>query len=180
MQFVSTPVGKGKTFPALVAHSLSWLYCWHMASPPSLCRGNTGSLSRCCMDFMLICLFFGCLPPLTFANPSCSISPCSLIQCSCTFSYLCRHLLAASRAPLFILSYSGLASFLLCKGRASVMLQGHAHTCLEKVSKILGCSRSWSKFSAPCRLKFFRASLAFTFLLLAACCIARKNQRLQA
>ena len=104
------PQVRGETFPALVAHSLSRLLRWHIASPPSLSvvsLQNTCSYSQCSMDFFKpVCRFFGCLPPLSFANPSCSISPCPLIQCSCAFSYLCRHLLALSRSPLFILSYS--------------------------------------------------------------------------
>ena len=130
---MSKPVGKGETFPALVAHSLSRLLRWHIASPPSLSvvsLQNTYSYSQCSMDFMPVCLFFGCLPPWTFANPSCSIFfilsffHCFILLMLMRFCFLCRHLLALSCSPLFILSYSGLASFLLCKGKASVMLQG--------------------------------------------------------
>ena len=129
---MSTPVGKGETFPALVAHSLSRLLRWHIASPPSLCRGNTGSLSRCSMDFMPVCLFFGCLPPMTFANPSCSISPCPLIQCSCAFASCAATCLLCHVRHCLYCHTRGIASFLLCKGRASVMLQGSQSLLVTK------------------------------------------------
>lgn len=52
-------------------------------------------------------------------------SPCLRTQCSCAFAYLCRSLPALSRKYICLLGHTAaFASFLLCKGRASVMLQG--------------------------------------------------------
>ena len=110
------------------------------------------------MDFMLLPIL-RMLALRGFSQPSYSISPCPLIQCSCAFASCAATCLLCPVRHCLYCHTRGFASFLLCKGRASVMLQGHVYTCLEKVSKILGCSRSLSKFSAPCRLKFFRASL---------------------
>ena len=66
-----------------------------------------------------------------------------------------------NRFPLLALPYFSFAKL----GQASCC-KGTFPYCLEKVSKILGCGCSWSKFSCL-RLNFFRTSLAFPFLLLA-------------
>ena len=118
-----------ETFPALVAHSLSRLHCWHIASPPSL--SIVSLQSTCCYSMCSMILFhthlpiFGCclrgLAPICHAQSS----PCLRTQCSCAFAYLCRSLPALSRKYICLLGHTAaFASFLLCKGRASVMLQG--------------------------------------------------------
>ena len=122
---MSTPVGKEETFPALVAHSLSRLHCWHIASPPSLCRGNTGSLSRCCMDFMPVCLFFGCLPSDDFCQPvmlNLSISADSSLMrfcfpvppLACSVPYATVYIVILAASPHFYFAKVGQAS--CCKG----------------------------------------------------------------
>ena len=118
-----------ETFPALFAHSLSRLHCWHIASPPSL--SIVSLQSTCCYSMCSMILFhthlpfFGKLPPWDCSVCHAQSSPCLRTQCSCAFAYLCRSLPALSRKYICLLGHTAaIASFLLCKGRASVMLQG--------------------------------------------------------
>ena len=65
------------------------------------------------------------LPPWVCSVCHAQSSPCLRTQCSCAFAYLCRSLPALSRKYICLLGHTAaFASFLLCKGRASVMLQG--------------------------------------------------------
>ena len=49
-----------ETFPALFAHSLSRLHCWHIASPPSL--SIVSLQSTCCYSMCSMILFHTHLP----------------------------------------------------------------------------------------------------------------------
>ena len=118
-----------ETFPALFAHSLSRLHCWHIASPPShfiVSLQNTCCYSPCSMiPYSYPSANLRLLPPWACSVCHAQSSPCLRTQRSCAFSYLCRSLPALSRKYICLLGHTAaFASFLLCKGRASVMLQG--------------------------------------------------------
>ena len=123
-----------ETFPALFAHSLSRLHCWHIASPPSLFIVSLQN--TCCYSLCSMILFhthlpvFGRLPPW-----ACSVCHAlsssfshsfiaSFFKCSCALAYLCRSLPALSRKYICLLGHTAaFASFLLCKGSQARALQ---------------------------------------------------------
>ena len=118
-----------ETFPALFAHSLSRLHCWHTTfTSITLYRLSPAHLLLLSVQhdsmFIPICLSSaGCLRGLA---PSVMLwsSPCLRTQCSCAFAHLCRSLPALSRKYICLLSHTAVfASFLLCKGSQARALQ---------------------------------------------------------
>ena len=82
-----------KTFPALVAHSLSRLHCWHIASPPSLYIVTLQSTCCCSLCSMILYSY-----PSAFLRQAASVG---LLRLSCSiFSMSADSMLMRSRLPV--------------------------------------------------------------------------------
>ena len=118
-----------ETFPALLLIPFLGSPAGTPSSPPSLFI--VALQSTCCYSLYSMILYsypsacLRLLPPLACSVCHAQSSPCLPTQCSCALAYLCRSLPALSRKYICLLGHTAaFASFLLCKGRASVMLQG--------------------------------------------------------